>query len=95
MSENVKPGADLTKQQIAAFNSRISQYLGESVSGSQVNALMQLVRTINAKANNEGDTARIITVNGSESITRYDTGKFYKVNGDYKNGLLTILTVTE
>ena len=95
MSGSVEKEANLDKQQMAAFNSKISPYLGESVSGSQVNALMQLVRTINVKANNEGDTAKIITVNGSENVTRYDTGKFYKVEGTYKGGLLTVLTVKE
>ena len=96
MSGSVEKEANLTKQQIAAFNSKISPYLGESVSGSQVNALMERVRTINAKANNEGDTAKKITVNGSETVTtRYETGKFYKVEGQYKEGLLTVLTVTE
>lgn len=95
MSNSVNNQANLTKQQIAAFNSKITPYLGESVSGSQVNALMQLVRTINAKAKNEQDTSKTITVNGNENVTRYDTGKFYKVKGEYKNGLLTILTVTE
>ena len=96
MSGSVEKEANLTKQQIAAFNSKISPYLGESVSGSQVNALMELVRTINTKANNEGDTAKKITVNGSETVTtRYETGKFYKVEGQYKEGLLTVLTVTE
>ena len=95
MSNSVNDEASLTKQQIAAFNSKISPYLGESVSGSQVNALMQLVRTINVKANNEGDTVKIITVNGSQDVKRYDTGKFYKVEGQYKEGLLTVLTVTE
>ena len=95
MSGSVEKEANLDKQQMAAFNSKISPYLGESVSGSQVNALMQLVRTINAKAKNEQDTSKTITVNGREDVTRYDTGKFYKVKGEYKNGLLTILTVTE
>jgi len=95
MSGSVEKEANLDKQQMAAFNSKISPYLGESVSGSQVNALMQLVRTINTKAKNEQDTAKIITVNGSENVTRYDTGKFYKVEGTYKGGLLTVLTVKE
>ena len=96
MSNSVNKEASLTKQQIAAFNSKISPYLGESVSGSQVNALMQLVRTINVKANNEGDTAKIITVNGSQDVKRYDTGKFYKVKGQHNaDGLLTILEVSD
>ena len=62
MSAPVQRESSLTEQQISAFNSKISPYLGESVSGSQVNALMQLVRTINTKAENENDTAKKITI---------------------------------
>ncbi len=94
-SSSVEKEANLNKQQITAFNSKISPYLGESISGSQVNTLMQLVRTINVKANNEGDSAKKITVNGNDNISRYDTGKFYTVKGQYNtSGLLTILEVT-
>ena len=95
MSGSVKRNADLTEQQIASFNSEITPYLGESVSGSQVNTFMQLVRTINQKADNEHNTVKKIKVNNSYNVTRYDTGKFYTVRGEAENGLFTKITITE
>lgn len=95
MSTVVRQEANLDKQQIMAFNSRITPFLGDSVSGSQVNTLMQLIRTINVKARNENDNVREMTVNGSQEVTRFETGRFYKVEGKYNSmGLLTIITVT-
>jgi len=95
MSNSVKNESNLDKQQISAFNSKITPYIGESISGSQVNTLIQLVRTINQKADNENDTKRKIKVNNSYTLTKYETGKFYEVKGNYENGLLTIITIQE
>jgi len=95
MAAPVERNSNLTEQQIASFNSKITPYIGESVSGSQVNTFMQLVRTINQKADNEQDTVKKIKVNNSYNVTRYDTGKFYSVKGEAENGLLTIITITE
>ncbi len=97
MAAPVQRESSLTEQQVSAFNSRILPYIGESVSGSQVNALMQIVRTINTKANNEQDELQKITIsyNSNPGITRVDTGKFYKVEGIYNEytGLLTTVNV--
>lgn len=98
MSAPVQRESSLTEQQISAFNSKISPYLGESVSGSQVNALMQLVRTINTKAENENDTAKKITIsyNGTPGVTRVETGNFYIVKAvSSDKGLLTTITVKD
>ena len=98
MSAPVQRESSLTEQQISAFNSKISPYLGESVSGSQVNALMQLVRTINTKAENENDTAKKITIsyNGTPGVTRVETGNFYIVKAvSSDKGLLTTITVRD
>ena len=97
-SAPVQRESSLTEQQISAFNSKISPYLGESVSGSQVNALMQLVRTINTKAENENDTAKKITIsyNGTPGVTRVETGNFYIVKAvSSDKGLLTTITVRD
>ena len=95
----VQRESSLTEQQVSAFNSRILPYIGDSVSGSQVNALMQIVRTINTKANNEQDELQKITIsyNSNPGITRVDTGKFYKVEGSYNDytGLLTTVNVSD
>ena len=97
MAAPVQRESSLTEQQVSAFNSRILPYIGDSVSGSQVNALMQIVRTINTKANNEQDELQKITIsyNSNPGITRVDTGKFYKVEGIYNDytGLLTTVNV--
>ena len=99
MAAPVQRESNLTEQQISAFNSRILPYIGDSVSGSQVNALMQIVRTINTKANNEQDELQKITIsyNSNPGITRVDTGKFYKVEGIYNEytGLLTTVKVSD
>ena len=96
MSNTVEKNANLNKQQIEAFNSKISPYIGESISGSQVNELMQRIRSINQKANSTGDNIRKVSVkyNGAEGVTSVVTGKYYSVQGSYdSNGLLTIITV--
>ena len=49
-SGSVKDSANMDEQEVANFNSKISPYLGDNVSGSQVNALIQLVVSINNSA---------------------------------------------
>lgn len=96
MSNSVKNESTLTKQQISSFNSKISPYIGESISGSQVNELMQRIRSINQKADSTEDNIRKVSVkyNGVEGVTSVVTGKYYSVQGSYdSNGLLTIITV--
>ena len=96
MSNSVKNESNLDKQQISAFNSKITPYIGESISGSQVNTLIQLVRTINKKADNENNSTRKIKINNSYDLQRYETGEFYEVKGKYDaNGLLTIITINK
>lgn len=96
MSDTVEKNANLNKQQIEAFNSKISPYIGESISGSQVNELMQRIRSINQKADSTEDNIRKVSVkyNGTEGVTSVITGKYYSVQGSYdSNGLLTIITI--
>lgn len=96
MSNAVEKNANLNKQQIESFNSKISPYIGESISGSQVNELMQRVNAINRKADTTGDNIRKVSIkyNGTEGVTSVVTGKYYSVQGQYdSNGLLTIITV--
>lgn len=85
---------NLTEQQISAFNSKISPYLGESVSGSQVNELIQRAMTINQRAKNDKDETRMIYINGKNEFTKVITGSYYRVMGQTnENGLLTIITI--
>ena len=96
----------LDKQEIANFNSLITPYMGESVSGSKVNELIQVVRTINQRAKKENDTKKLITVVVGENPGRTDVealerfksgGYFYTVKGDYNTstGYITTITITE
>lgn len=95
----VKENTDLTDQEISQFNGKIIPYLGENVSGSQVNALIQTVRTINQTAIQEGSTDKRIEItypaeNGSDCKLDKDntfsgisrkvkTGVYYKVEANY------------
>lgn len=98
---------NMDEQEIMAFNNKFTQYEGESVRGSQVNALAQAVLANNQSAKNNGDTATkgiqmnilgeaAINANGdSESFTRVPTGTYYKVDFKYQNSLVHEITVTE
>lgn len=62
MSNSVKTDSSLQKEDISAFNSKLTPYLGNNVSGSQVKALIQLARSIDQKALNDGETERRISI---------------------------------
>ena len=68
MSEPVKENANLDEQIIASFNADITPYLGNNVSGSQVNALIQLVTSIDNRAiSNQDNIKRVSIYRNSES----------------------------
>ena len=58
MAPKVREQANLDDQERTAFNSIIKPYLGNSVSGSQVNVLIQKIISIDNKAIAESDNAR-------------------------------------
>ena len=101
MATSVENQSSLTTQQISNFNSKITPYVGKNVAGSQVNALIQLVRTINTKAENDGDDSRKITLtcknkSGAVISGRVSTASFFEVNATPgENGLLTTITAQE
>lgn len=87
-SSFAKENADLSEQEISAFNSKITSYLGEGISGSQVNALLQYCLANNMSAQQSGETYKCITVEqndvelvgkNSDKYTKVETGKFYTV----------------
>ena len=100
---------DMTEQEIASFNSKITPYLGNAITGTQVNALLQYCLSNNMAARNSGETHKYITVtypnpSGSGKLildkdkrtyTKVSTGSsIYQVKGTYDdNGLLTTITV--
>lgn len=68
MSEPVKENANLDEQIIASFNADITPYIGKNVSGSQVNALIQLVISIDNRAiKNQDNIKRVSIYRESES----------------------------
>lgn len=92
-SSFAKENADLSEQEISAFNSKITSYLGEGISGSQVNALLQYCLANNMSAQQSGETYKCIEVkqkNGNilddilvekegNTYQKVKTGKFYTV----------------
>lgn len=92
-SSFTKENADLSEQEISAFNSKITAYLGEGISGSQVNALLQYCLANNMSAQQSGETYKCIEVtqkNGNilvekevekegSTYQKVTTGKFYTV----------------
>ena len=60
-SDSVTSNSSLSEQEITEFNSQFTEYLGDTVQGSQVNALIQLVRSVNQKAITE-DTSKIVQI---------------------------------
>ena len=62
MSGTAKQMANMDEQEIAAFNSKITPYLGESISGSQVNALIQYVISNDLACIQSGETHKAIKI---------------------------------
>lgn len=104
MGGAAKEAANMDEQEIAAFNSKITPYLGTSIAGSQVNALLQYCLSSNMSAKNSGETYKYIKVTGitsldenSTTFTRVNTsGKYYNVQGTYDgNGLITEISISQ
>ena len=99
MGGTAKNMANMDEQEISAFNSKITPYLGQSVSGSQVNALIQYVISNDLSCIKSGNTHKAIEISfpgntikvngsnldGTSGTKRVDTGanKHYIVNGEY------------
>ena len=62
MSNSAKNASNLDEQVISNFNSRITPYVGKKINGSQVNALIQLVISINNSAINNGNLDRTVSI---------------------------------
>ena len=108
MSNSVKNDTSLDKQAIASFNSKLTPYVGKNISGSQVNALIQLAISINSTAINNSDDIRVVTINvdgktyvskdlvKKNNCEKVETGKYYKVEPVYNvdSGLINVINVT-
>ncbi len=83
MSSSAKNAANMDEQEVANFNSKITPYIGNNISGSQVNALIQLVISINQSAINSGNSN---TVEITYPISDSDKNRIY-VNNNSINGI--------
>ena len=79
-SKSVKDNANMDEQEIANFNSKLTPYMGENISGSQVNALIQLVISINRSAISSNELGRTVT------ITYPSTGGDVEISANNPNG---------
>ena len=61
-SKSVKDSANMDEQEIANFNSKLTPYIGDNISGSQVNALIQLVISINTSAHNSNELGKGVKI---------------------------------
>lgn len=98
MAGSVQKNANMTAESIQAFNNKLTPYMGENISGSQVNALIQTARSINQNQDSSGKiTIRCngTTVLSSDNTTtnKVITGKFYRVEAQYVNGLINTIDV--
>ena len=109
MSNSVKNDTRLDQQEITSFNAQLTPYIGEHISGSQVNTLIQLAISIDNSANQKGDTNKVVTIKSKDGSTTYvdanlvkannnatkrvDSGVYYKVEGIYASNGL-ITTIT-
>ncbi len=91
MSNSVKQDSSLQKEEIASFNSKITPYMGNNVSGSQVKALIQLVRSIDQDAINRNDFNRRVSIsyNGSNVVSLETNADKITENRDIANSIST------
>jgi len=99
-------GANLDAEQIDAFNSKFENYLGNSVKGSNVRSLCDLVKSNNATLDDEDteserritikyDTSEQTSQSGINTIKQsIKTGKYYTVTAEYNDAkLISIITI--
>ena len=83
---SAKEAANMDEQEVKVFNSKITPYLGEKISGSQVNALIQHVISVDTSAVSSGDTFKAITItfpstSGTKTIKVNGTGESATLSG--------------
>lgn len=104
-SETVNGAGDLTEYQIQQVNEKFTKYQGTSVSGSDVNALLQTVFNHNL-TQEENATCVLVTVDGSSRVdstsnlttspTKVPVGARYTVTCNISNTtkLINVIAVT-
>lgn len=85
MGGSAKDAANMDEQEISSFNSRLTPYIGKNISGSQVNALIQLVISIDNAAKNSGDSTKVVSITypleaGRNNTIEYNNGDVIGIN---------------
>ena len=102
-AETVNNSANLSQQEIQTFNEQFTQYQGDNVRGSNVNALLKTALNNNITKKQEGKTAMVVVFEGGvvtlgdTSITkRADPSKMYKVEvkQDGEGGLVHTISIS-
>ncbi|MEE0866461.1 MAG: hypothetical protein U0L98_06690 [Clostridia bacterium] len=95
---------NMSEQEIMAFNNKFTAYEGKNKRGTEVNALIQAVRTNNQSAHDSGATEKIINISSSDSVVSTNTtdgsvegsvtkGDMYDVSMTYVKGLIHTITI--
>lgn len=109
-SDVVTNNANLSEYEISAFNEQFTRYIGESVSGTNVNSLVR--SAFNSNLAEEDDERKVEIVyksssgQGGQTIlqksassqpNRLDTGARYKVEVTYNQSskLVNVITITK
>ena len=110
MSQSVENNSGLDQQKIASFNERFIKFVGNNISGTDVNDLIQRVISTNNIALRDSDTIKRIQItrydgkkiyiNASNSLVRefsnVPTGTYYNVNCTYSEyGLISEITISK
>lgn len=94
LENNIIEDTSLSDYEIQQFNSKFESYTGESLSGSEVNALISTVENHNLLNGDYGINV-IITLDGVETLEKVELGNTYKVEAIYDTtGLITEIQVT-
>ena len=80
-AQNIANSNGMSDVEKTAFNSKFTQYEGDSVKGTGVNALLQAIRTSNADSDNE--EKQVYVNNAASCTTTAATGSTYKVECEY------------
>lgn len=108
-SESLRNNAELDKQEIAVFNEQFLDYTGSSVSGTKVNALIELVRSVDNECISSQDYTKAVEIKGNVTMRiegnklihdprRVETGasKYYDVTEEYgNNGLINVIYIKD
>ena len=98
---------NMSEQEIQAFNNKFIPYEGSNKRGTEVNALIQLVRANNQAAYDDGAKEKIIdikTINGIDGYNisttetgqvsgKVKTGEMFNVSFGYEKGLVKSITI--